>query len=104
MSSTSRARAARFTVAMCVALCGGGSLAGPALAQTVALPTAPGADRATQGGASMAPASLPKVAGASPLEPYLITWLLPVFGLLIFGISVGVDRTLRARVSSPSPR
>ena len=66
-----------------------------AFAQTQALPTAPGADRASQGGLPEAPASLPKVAGASPLEPYLITWLLPVSGIIIFGFCVFFDRRLR---------
>jgi len=68
-----------------------------ATAQTQALPTAPAADRASQGGLSEAPASLPKVHGASPLEPYLVTWLLPVSGLLIAAICVVMDRNLRAR-------
>jgi hypothetical protein len=67
-----------------------------ATAQTAALPTAPGADRATQGGAAEAPASLPKVRGASPLEPYLITWLLPVSGIIIAALCLGMDRRLRA--------
>ena len=71
-------------------------VAGPVAAQTKLLPTAPAADRATQGGASIAPASLPKVHGASPLEPYLVTWLLPVSGLLIFAFCVVFDRRLRA--------
>jgi hypothetical protein len=68
-----------------------------AMAQTRALPTAPAADRASQGGLSEAPASLPKVRGASPLEPYLITWLLPVSGILVAAICLGTDRRLRAK-------
>jgi hypothetical protein len=70
-----------------------------AIAQTQALPTAPGANRATQGGLSEAPASLPKVHGASPLEPYLVTWLLPVSGILIAAICLVMDRRLRAPTS-----
>ncbi len=66
-------------------------------AQTQALPTAPAADRASQGGLSEAPASLPKVHGASPLEPYLVTWLLPVSGILIAALCVVMDRNLRAQ-------
>ncbi len=68
----------------------------PAGAQTAALPTAPAADRASQGGLSEAPASLPKVHGASPLEPYLITWLLPFSGIIIAAVCVVTDRRLRA--------
>ncbi len=66
-----------------------------AIAQTQALPTAPAADRASQGGLSEAPASLPKVHGASPLEPYLVTWLLPVSGILIAALCLTMDRRLR---------
>ncbi|MBD5604766.1 MAG: hypothetical protein IAI48_06700 [Candidatus Eremiobacteraeota bacterium] len=85
-----------FAAAFCAALAFAAMTAtGPALAQTQALPTAPGADRASQGGLPEAPASLPKVAGASPLEPYLITWLLPVSGIIIFGFCVFFDRRLR---------
>jgi hypothetical protein len=65
------------------------------IAQTQALPTAPGANRASQGGLSEAPASLPKVHGASPLEPYLVTWLLPVSGILIAALCLAMDRRLR---------
>jgi len=60
----------------------------------VALPTAPGAQKAVEGGPSQAPASLPG-SGASPLEPYLVTWLLPVSGLLCAIIAVGVDKRVR---------
>ncbi|GAC1491509.1 MAG: hypothetical protein NVS3B17_04420 [Vulcanimicrobiaceae bacterium] len=60
-----------------------------------ALPTAPGAQKAVEGGPSQAPASLPG-SGGSALEPYLVTWLLPVAGLACAFIGVGVDRRLRA--------
>jgi hypothetical protein len=77
-------------------LVGAAALPISSIAQTHALPTAPAADRASQGGLSEAPASLPKVHGASPLEPYLVTWLLPVSGILIAALCVGMDRRLRA--------
>jgi hypothetical protein len=72
------------------------AFAAPASAQT-GLPTAPAADRAGQGGYTSAPASLPGY-GASPLEPYLITWLLPISGLLCAIIGIGVDRRMRGSV------
>jgi hypothetical protein len=59
--------------------------AGPVGAQSPApgaLPTAPGAERAGQ-------------PGTSPLEPYLITWLLPVSGLLTVLAGFYVDRRVR---------
>ncbi len=59
-----------------------------------ALPTAPGAEKATEGGASQAPASLPGY-GASPLEPYLVTWLLPVAGIIVAIVFVTVDKRMR---------
>ena len=66
----------------------------PAAAQTPnVLPTAPGAQRATDGGTT-AGASLPGT--ASPLEPYLVTWLLPVGGLLSVAFMVFVDKRMRA--------
>ena len=60
-----------------------------------ALPTAPGAERAGEGGLSSAPASLKGPNGASPLEPWLVTWLLPVSGIIAVGFAVYVDRRLR---------
>jgi hypothetical protein len=66
-----------------------------ALAQA-ALPTAPAADRASQGGLTAAAASLPGENG-SPLEPYLVTWLLPVSGILTALVLVSVDKNVRAR-------
>jgi len=75
-----------------------GFAAVPAVAQNaapaVALPTAPGANKAVEGGPSQAPASLPGP-GQSPLEPYLVTWLLPVSGILVAFAFVAVDRRLR---------
>jgi hypothetical protein len=74
------------------------TLASRAAAQTapVALPTAPGADRAVNGGLSQAHASLPGGPGLSPLEPYLVLWLLPVSGLLTVAAAVYVDRRILA--------
>ncbi|GAC1548552.1 MAG: hypothetical protein NVS3B16_21580 [Vulcanimicrobiaceae bacterium] len=73
--------------------------AAPAYAQNAspaaALPTAPGAQKAAEGGLSQAPASLPGN-GASPLEPYLVTWLLPVAGVIVAIVFVTVDKRLRA--------
>lgn len=69
------------------------------LAQTTPGPlaTAPGASKAGEGGFSSAPASLPGGPnGASPLEPYLVTWLLPVSGIIAVFIAIYVDRRLRA--------
>ena len=65
-----------------------------ALAQ-VSLPTAPGAHKAVEGGMTSAPASLPGT-GASPLEPYLIVWLLPIAGIVCAVIATAIDRRLRA--------
>ncbi len=60
-----------------------------------ALPQAPGAERAAS---SQAPASLPGAPGLSPLEPYLITWLLPVAGIICAGSFQYVDKRLRGAV------
>lgn len=60
----------------------------------VVLPTAPGAQKAVEGGPSQAPASLPGP-GESPLEPYLVTWLLPVAGILVAIVFVTVDKRMR---------
>jgi hypothetical protein len=61
------------------------------------LPTAPAADRAAEGGLSASAASLPGPGnGASPLEPYLVTWLLPVSGLLSAIVAIGIDRRVRS--------
>lgn len=72
------------------------SHATPAFAQNapVALPTAPGAHKAVEGGLSQAPASLPGP-GESPLEPYLVTWLLPVAGIFVAIVFVAVDKRMR---------
>jgi hypothetical protein len=77
-------------------------LAAPASAQSpVPLPTAPGADRAVSGGLTQAPASLPGGPGSSPLEPYLVLWLLPVSGVLtlLAGrlVDIGVQRRAAQR-------
>ena len=95
VKAKSKLRQFAFAFAVVVALSNALIVLKPALAQTRALPTAPGADRSSGGGLSAAPASLPKVAGASPLEPYLITWLLPISGIIIFGVCVWFDRRLR---------
>ena len=79
------------------------SAALPALAQSAALaesspaalPTAPGAEHAAEGGLTQAHASLPGEPGTSPLEPYLIAWLLPVAGLLTVFAGFYVDRRIR---------
>jgi hypothetical protein len=68
----------------------------PANAQSPApLPTVPGAERAGEGGLTQAHPSTPSVPGMSPLEAYLITWLLPVSGLLVLCAGFYVDRRVR---------
>jgi hypothetical protein len=68
------------------------------------LPTAPGADRAVSGGLSQAHASLPGGPGLSPLEPYLILWLLPASGLVTVAAGVYADRrTQRRQVTRSAP-
>lgn len=83
---------AAFAFAFVLALGFAGARA--ALAQ-VALPTAPAADRASQGGTTGAAASLPGENG-SPLEPYLITWLLPASGIIAAIVVVVTDRRMRS--------
>jgi hypothetical protein len=61
------------------------------------LPTAPGADRAVNGGLTQAKASLPGGPDRSPLEPYLVIWLLPLSGLLTVAAGIYVDRQVLAR-------
>ena len=77
--------------------------AGTAYALAQGLPQTPNAsDKAGQGGMT-AGASLQRE-GGSALEPYLITWLLPVFGLAAFGASVVVDKRMRKSfVSNRAP-
>lgn len=58
-----------------------------------ALPVVPGAEKAAS---SQAPASLPAAPGSSPLEPYLITWLLPVAGIGSAAFALWVDKKMRA--------
>ena len=68
-----------------------------AVAQPGPLPTAPAASKvATDPERPMAPASIPGY-GGSPLEPWLIVWLLPVSGLLSVIVATAVDRAVRAR-------
>lgn len=69
----------------------------PVFAQPApSLPTAPGAERAGEGGLSSAPASLPGGPnGTSPLEPYLVTWLLPISGIIAVIFGIYVDRRVR---------
>ncbi len=76
------------------------ALGSPVYAQQGAAPaplaTAPGASKAGEGGLSSAPASLPGGPnGASPLEPYLVTWLLPVSGIIAVFMAVYADRQIR---------
>ena len=74
----------------------------PARAQSsspVVLPTAPGADRAVSGGLSAAHASLPGGPGLSPLEPYLILWLLPASGLVTVFAGLYADRRTQAQAA-----
>jgi len=68
----------------------------PAFAQApAALPTAPGADRAGDNGMT-AGASLPGDGlHSSPLEPWLVVWLIPVAGILAGITCVSADRRLR---------
>lgn len=73
-------------------------------AEPAALPTAPGADRAVSGGLSQAHASLPGGPGLSPLEPYLIVWLLPISGLLTVFAGIYVDRRTQARTKQIASR
>jgi hypothetical protein len=79
-----------------------GSMPVAARAQSspAALPTAPGADRAISGGLTQAHASLPGGPGLSPLEPYLVLWLLPLSGLLTVFAGIYVDRRTQARAGT----
>jgi hypothetical protein len=60
-----------------------------------ALPVVPGGQKAMDQPAA-APASLPAVHGSSPLEPYLVTWLLPVSGIFAVAVALFVDKKMRA--------
>lgn len=52
-------------------------------ATPAALPTGPDAqNKSANGGYTSAKASLPDGPGSSPLEPYLVVWLIPVAGAL----------------------
>lgn len=58
------------------------------------LPEAPNASAKASEGGTTAGASLERE-GGSALEPYLITWLLPVFGIIAFASCVVVDKRIR---------
>jgi hypothetical protein len=60
-----------------------------------ALPVVPGGQKAMDPPAA-APASLPAVHGSSPLEPYLVTWLLPVGGIFAVAVELYIDKKMRA--------
>lgn len=60
-----------------------------------ALPVVPNGEKAAEMPAS-APASLPAVHGSSPLEPYLVTWLLPVGGIFSVVVALYADKKMRA--------
>lgn len=65
------------------------------MAFAAGLPQVPGAqEKAQQGGVTDAAASLTGSTG-SALEPYLITFLLPVFGIIMIVMCVYVDRLMR---------
>jgi len=68
-------------------------------ALAVGLPQVPGATQKAQAGGMSAGASLEGPSG-SALEPYLITWLLPVFGIIAAVFCVAADRRLRVSVKS----
>jgi len=64
-------------------------------AATTVLPHVPGAaEKVTKGGTTGAAASVEGSTG-SALEPYLITFLLPVFGIIVFAVCLYVDKVLR---------
>jgi hypothetical protein len=43
--------------------------------------------------------------GSTPLEPFLVTWLLPVAGILSVALATVVDRSTRARYrKGPGPQ
>ena len=63
-----------------------------------ALPVVPNGEKAADNPAS-APASLPAVHGSSPLEPYLVTWLLPVGGIFAAAFALYVDKKMRASMA-----
>lgn len=64
-------------------------------AATTVLPQVPGAaEKGSRGGTTSAAASLEGSTG-SALEPYLITFLLPVFGIIVFAVCLYVDKLLR---------
>ena len=63
------------------------------------LPQAPTASEKAGQGGTTAGASLQRE-GGSALEPYLITWLLPVFGIVMFASCVVVDKRMRQSFGS----
>jgi len=68
-------------------------------ALAVGLPQVPGATQKAQAGGMSAGASLEGPSG-SALEPYLVTWLLPAFGIIAAVFCVAADRRLRVSVKS----
>jgi len=85
---------ARFVKIIALSILVMSGLAG-ASALADGLPQVPGATQKAQAGGMTAGASLEGPSG-SALEPYLITWLLPAFGIIAFGFCLAVDRRLRA--------
>lgn len=73
--------------------------AGTAYALAQGLPQAPNASEKANQGGTTAGASLQRE-GGSALEPYLITWLLPAFGIIMFASCVVVDKRIRQSFGS----
>lgn len=63
------------------------------------LPQVPGATEKAQAGGMTAGASIEGPSG-SALEPYLITWLLPAFGIIAAVVCAAADRRLRVSAKS----
>ncbi len=72
-------------------------MVGTSFARAQGLPQVPSAASKTAQGGMTAGASVERE-GGSALEPYLVTWLIPLFGVIIFGTCIVADKKTRASV------
>jgi len=85
----------RLALACCTFALAGGVLSAQPAGGPKPIPTVPGAQRAGSGGYTSSQPSTGAGSAIGPLEPYLVTLLIPVFGIVAAVVAVLVDRRMR---------
>ncbi len=84
----------RLALACCIfALAGGVLSAQPGGPKPV--PTVPGSQSAGSGGYTSSQPSTGAGSAIGPLEPYLVTLLIPGFGIIAAVVAIAIDRRMR---------